>query len=88
MAENSGDLPSGTTVAGAKMTYEEAYAQLEEVLASLEAGDLSLEESLARYEVGAKLAAYCEGKLDEAELRVRQWQPDDTTTPLDEWSEA
>ena len=70
------------------LTYEEAYAQLEEVLGSLEAGDLPLEESLARYEVGAELAAFCERKLDEAELRVRQWQPDDTTTSLDEWSET
>lgn len=69
------------------LTYEEAFAQLEEVLAALEAGDLPLEESLRRYELGAALAAYCERKLDEAELRVRQWQPDDQTTSFDEWSD-
>ena len=33
----------------ADLTFEEAYAQLEEVLAALEAGDLALDESLARY---------------------------------------
>lgn len=70
-----------------ELTYEEAYAQLESVLALLEAGELPLEESLARYEEGAKLAAFCERKLDTAELRVRQWQPDDSTTPLDDWAE-
>lgn len=69
------------------LTYEEAYAQLEEVLASLETGELSLEESLARYEAGAALAAYCEQKLDEAELRVRQWQPGDETESFDGWAE-
>ncbi len=69
------------------LTYEEAYAQLEEVLASLETGELSLEESLTRYESGAALAAYCEQKLSEAELRVRQWQPDDETEAFDGWSE-
>ena len=69
------------------LTYEEAFAQLEEVLASLETGELSLEESLARYESGAALAAYCEQKLDEAELRVRQWQPGDETESFDGWSE-
>lgn len=69
------------------LSYEEAYTQLEEVLSSLETGELSLEESLARYESGAALAAYCERKLDEAELRVRQWQPGDETESFDGWSE-
>ena len=69
------------------LTYEEAYAQLEEILASLETGELSLEEALTRYESGAALAAYCERKLSEAELRVRQWQPGDETEALDGWSE-
>ena len=62
------------------MTYEEAFAQLQEILDDLEAGELPLEESLTRYEQGANLAAYCAKKLDEAELRVRQWQPNDETS--------
>ncbi|MCB0132424.1 MAG: exodeoxyribonuclease VII small subunit [Caldilineaceae bacterium] len=67
------------------LSYEEAFRQLEEVLAALESGDLPLEESLARYELGAALALYCEQKLDTAELRVRKWQPNDEPAPLDEW---
>ena len=74
-----GDIP-------ADLSYEEAFAQLEEILAALESGDLSLDETLVKYEAGAALAAFCERKLEEAELRVRQWQPDDAPTPFDEWS--
>ncbi len=70
------------------LSYEEAYQQLEEILYALESGDLPLEESLKLYELGAALAASCARKLDEAELRVRQWQPGDQTTTLDDWQEA
>lgn len=69
-------------------TYEEAYQQLEKILQALESGDLPLEESLKLYELGATLAAYCASKLDEAELRVRQWQPGDEATTLEDWQES
>jgi exodeoxyribonuclease VII small subunit len=71
-----------------ELSYEEAYAQLEQALEALESGELPLEEALALYEQGAKLAAYCAAKLDGAELRVRQWQPGDGTIPLEGWQEA
>lgn len=70
------------------LSYEEAFEQLEEVLQALEHGDLPLEQALTLYERGASLAAYCARKLDEAELRVRQWQPGDQTTLFEEWQEA
>ena len=70
------------------LSYEEAFAQLEQVLAALESGELPLDESLAQYELGAELAAFCERKLDEAELRVRQWQPGDETTPFEDWKDS
>lgn len=69
------------------LSYEEAYQQLEQILQALESGDLPLEESLKLYELGATLAATCARKLDEAELRVRQWQPDDQTNDLDDWQQ-
>jgi exodeoxyribonuclease VII small subunit len=77
MSQTQGDL-----------SYEEAYQQLEQDLQALENGDLPLEQSLKLYELGATLASYCAHKLDEAELRVRQWQPGDQTTDLDDWQEA
>ena len=70
------------------LSYEEAYQQLEQILQALESGDLPLEESLKLYELGATLAAFCTRKLDEAELRVRQWQPGDGTSSLDDWQQA
>lgn len=69
-------------------TYEDAYQQLERILQALESGDLPLEESLKFYELGAALAAYCARKLDEAELRVRQWQPGDEATSIEDWQES
>jgi exodeoxyribonuclease VII small subunit len=75
-------------VANGNLSYEEAYRQLEQILQALESGDLPLEESLKLYELGATLAAYCARKLDEAELRVRQWQPGDQMSSLDNWQEA
>jgi exodeoxyribonuclease VII small subunit len=70
------------------LSYEDAFTRLEQVLQALESGDLPLEQSLSLYELGATLAAYCARKLDEAELRVRQWQPGHLTTPLDDWQDA
>ena len=72
----------------ADLSYEEAYTRLEEVLRALESGDLLLEQALLLYEQGVGLAAHCAVKLDEAELRVRQWQPGDQTTPLEDWQEG
>ena len=82
--------PAGTAeTAGIDETlsYEDAFARLEQILARLEGGDLPLEQSLALFEQGAGLAAYCTRKLDEAELRVRQWLPGDETAPLTDWQE-
>ena len=71
-----------------ELSYEEAFDQLEQILQALESGDLPLEESLSLYEQGAGLAAYCGQKLDEAELRVRQWQAGDETVPFEQWQET
>ncbi len=62
----------------ASLSYEESYRQLQEVLEKLEAADLPLADSLELYESGMKLAARCGELLEEAELRVRKWQPDGT----------
>lgn len=54
------------------LTFEQAFTELEESVHTLERGDLPLEESLALYERGQELAAYCARLLDEAELKVQQ----------------
>ncbi|RRR67938.1 MAG: exodeoxyribonuclease VII small subunit [Candidatus Viridilinea halotolerans] len=55
-------------------TYETLYLRLQEVVAQLEAGELSLAETLKLYEQGTLLAAECQRLLDAAELRVQQVQ--------------
>jgi len=79
--------PASQDVDLEKMSFEAAYARLETVLAQLEQGDLPLDASLALYEEGARLAKHCGTQLDEAELRVRQWQPGDETPDFDEWAD-
>ncbi len=80
-------MSEGMSEGQSELSYEEAFEQLEKILHALESGDLPLEESLKLYELGAALSTYCTHKLDEAELRVRQWQPGDQTTSLDDWED-
>lgn len=60
----------------AKLTFEQAFAELEEIVQKLEAGGLTLEESLALFERGQALAARCNVQLDEAELKIHQLSPE------------
>lgn len=55
-----------------ELSFEELYRRLEETVRKLEAGDLSLAESLALFEEGTSLAEQCNALLDRADLRVRQ----------------
>jgi exodeoxyribonuclease VII small subunit len=55
-----------------QLTYEQAFQELEEVVAALESNDHSLEVALALFERGQALARYCSELLDGAELKVRQ----------------
>ena len=52
--------------------FEEALSELEQIVARLEVGDLTLEESLALFERGQLLAGYCNQQLESASLRVEQ----------------
>ncbi len=52
------------------MSFEEAFSQLEATVARLESGNLTLEEAVAFYEEGMRLAQLCGQRLDAAELRV------------------
>ncbi|MHB8770359.1 MAG: exodeoxyribonuclease VII small subunit [Syntrophales bacterium] len=54
----------------AKEKFEEALEKLEEIVKRMEAGEMTLEESLKAFEEGIKLARLCAKKLDEADRRV------------------
>lgn len=53
-----------------KKTFEEALTKLEEITQMLEDSELSLEESLQKFDDGVKLAGFCNSKLDEAQKKV------------------
>jgi exodeoxyribonuclease VII small subunit len=54
------------------LTFEQALAMLEQIVNKLEDGELTLEESVAMFEQGQQLTAFCQQALDSAELRIRQ----------------
>ncbi len=54
------------------LTYEQAYAQLEEIVARLNSGALTLDETVALYARGRELSDYCRNLLDAAELKITQ----------------
>ena len=52
-------------------SFEKAMTELEVIVRSLEEGKLTLEESLKAFEQGIKLVNICNGKLSEAEQKVK-----------------
>lgn len=65
-----------------ELSFEAAYAELEQIISRLDDGSLPLEESVTLYERGRKLAEYCQSLLDKAELRVNQITDDGRLDPL------
>jgi exodeoxyribonuclease VII small subunit len=57
---------------GDDLPFEEALKKLETIVETMEGEDLPLEALLTRYEEGTRLAAVCQAKLAEAELRIQQ----------------
>ena len=54
----------------AKVTFEAAMKQLEQIVQELESGNLSLEDSIKKFEEGIKLSKFCSSKLDETEKKI------------------
>lgn len=51
-------------------TFERAMTRLEQIVAALESGKVSLDDSLKLFEEGTKLTAYCSRLLKEAEQKI------------------
>ena len=56
----------------AGLSFEQALAELEQIVAKLESGQAPLEQSIEMYERGAALKAHCETRLEAARLRVEK----------------
>ena len=65
------------------LSYEKAFAELEEIVYGLETNQKSLDEAIALFERGQALAKHCASLLDQAELRVRQLNELDAVDDLE-----
>ena len=54
----------------AEEKFEDAMKRLEDIVQSLESGDLSLDDTLGIFEEGMKIVSFCSKKLEEAEQKV------------------
>jgi len=55
-----------------KMSFEESITKLEEIVKELEDENISLEESMEKFEMGIKLSSNCLKKLNEAEGKIEE----------------
>ena len=68
-------------------TFEESLTALEQIVARLEEGKLSLDDALRCYELGVLMSRRCEKMLDEAELRISRLDEQAIETELDDPTE-
>jgi exodeoxyribonuclease VII small subunit len=82
-AETAAPIPDDV----ARMSFEEALAELEKIVRLLEEGGAKLEDAIAHYDRGAALKRHCESKLRDAQAKVDKIIPGPdgsvTTEPLD-----
>lgn len=67
-----------------KQNFEEAIKELEVIASELENGDLSLDESVAKFEQGMKLSKKCSDLLEDAEKRITILLKDDDNNVKEE----
>ena len=56
----------------AKLSFEEAMTELEQLVRRLEKGDAKLDDAIGAYERGALLKRHCETKLREAQAKIER----------------
>jgi exodeoxyribonuclease VII small subunit len=70
-------MPKAKAKPAQELNFEQAFEELQQVVAGLESGELALEDSLKLFERGQSLADRCSQLLEQAELRLRQLVPDE-----------
>ncbi|MDR2514707.1 MAG: exodeoxyribonuclease VII small subunit [Christensenellaceae bacterium] len=76
------------TKAESQKSFEEGLLELEQILMGMEGGDLPLEEAVAAYERGAKLALELEAQLKAGRQRVEKLMKDQSRVPFGEEGET
>lgn len=57
--------------ASEKLTFREAFDQLQKIVEQLESETVELEQAMELYKAGYQLSKYCTGLLEQAELKIR-----------------
>lgn len=65
-------------------TFEENMQRLEQIVRTMERGDVALEESLKLFQEGTQLVETCGKLLDDAELQVKKVLADENGMPVEE----
>jgi exodeoxyribonuclease VII small subunit len=68
---NNQDLPLNDLSAAMPLNFEQAYAELEQIIAQMESAQLPLDASLAAYQRGNSLLQFCQQSLLAAEQQVQ-----------------
>lgn len=66
--------------------FEEALEKLEDLVASMESGDIPLAGLVEKFEEGSKLVKVCEDRLKKAELRIQKLRQKEGSIALDEFA--
>lgn len=80
MDNHSVSAHNGSTDASGD-SFESSLERLHEIIIQLESGDLSLDETIARFQEGSVLAQQCMRMIDAAELKVTELAPDMSSGP-------
>ena len=67
-----------------KITFEESMTRLEQIVRSMERGDVALEESLKLFREGTELVRSCQKLLDEAQMQVKTIMTAPDGSPVEE----
>ena len=76
-------MSTKTNISGdEQLTFEEAMAELDDLVSQMEDGNLNLDDSLKAFERGVMLTRQCQQALSQAELRVKALTDADTIEAL------
>ena len=67
----NGVNPPSTNQSGNDLKFETALSELEKIVANMEAGNLSLEDSITAYRRGSELLKHCQQQLNDAEQKIQ-----------------
>jgi len=69
--------PEKQTVAQKELSFEQALANLEEIIQRMESGEAPLDSLITHYQTGVKMLKLCREKLESAEMNIKEVQEKD-----------